>query len=78
VSIWLRHHLGETVTATAAAEGRRFLVHVREPAGESRRPIDCFRWNLKDAQAAADELVQAYYPHECGGPGCGSWRKSGE
>lgn len=76
MGVWLRHHMGETITATAAPEGRRFLVHVREPAGMSRRPIDCFRWNLKDAQVAADGLVQAYYPHECDGRSCGDWQRS--
>ncbi len=78
MSIWLRHHLDEAVTATAAPEGARFLVHTREPAELSRRPIDCFRWSLKDAQAAADGLVQAYYPHDCEAASCGSWRRGEE
>lgn len=79
MAIWLRQHLDETVTATAAPEGSRFLVHVRgEPAGKGRRPLDSSRWSLKEAQAAADELVQAHYPHECDGRGCGSWHKSEE
>ena len=78
MSIWLRHHLDDTVTATAAPEGVRFLVHVREPTEVGRHPIDCYRWTLKDAQAAADRLVQAYYPHECDEHGCGSWRRCEE
>ena len=76
MGIWLRHHLGETVTATAAPEGGRFFVHVREPSGAGRRPIDFYRWGLKDAQAPADRLVQEYYPHECDGQECGAWRRS--
>ena len=78
MGIWLRHHLDETVTATAAPEGRRFLVHVREPAEIGRHPVDFFRWNLKDAQVAADRLVQAYYPHECDEQRCGAWQRSAE
>lgn len=78
MGIWLRHHIDETVTATAAPEGGRFLVHLRESAGVSRHPVDCYRWNLRDAQAAADGLVQAYYPHECDGRSCGAWERADE
>jgi hypothetical protein len=66
------------VTATAASEGVRFLVHVREPDEMGRRPVDFFRWNLKDAQVAADRLVRAYYPHECDAQTCGSWHRAEE
>ena len=73
---WLRHHLDETVTATASPEGTRLLVRVRGPARLSRRrPLDCFRRSVKGAKAAADELVQAYYPHDCDGARCGPWRR---
>jgi hypothetical protein len=78
MSVWLRQHLDETVTATVAPEGGRFLVHVREPVDAARRPIDFLRWSLKEAQAAADELVQAYYPHECDARGCGPWLRAEE
>jgi hypothetical protein len=73
---WLRFHLDETITALAIPEGGRFLVRVREPAEGNRRPIQFYRWNLREAQKAADQLVQAYYPHDCDEQNCGRWRKT--
>ena len=73
---WRRFHLDETITAMAIPENPRFLVHVREPPGESRNPIEFYRSNLRDAREAADRLVQLYYPHECDAQLCGGWRKS--
>lgn len=52
------------------------MVRVREPADGNRRPIQFYRWNLKEAQKAADQLVQAYYPHDCDEQKCGRWRKT--
>jgi hypothetical protein len=76
MSEWRRFHMDETITAMAIPETRRFLVHVREPPGEHRNPIEFYRWNLQDAKEAADRLVQAYYPHDCVEHRCGRWRKS--
>ena len=75
MSEWRRFHLDDTVTAMAIPDSRRFLVRMREPAGENRQPIEFYRGNLKEAQRAADRLVQAYYPHECDEERCGQWRK---
>jgi hypothetical protein len=76
MSVWHRFHLSETIKAMAIPDNKRFFIQIRESAGESRNPIEFYRWSLRDAQEAADEVVQAYYPHECDGPICGGWRKS--
>ena len=76
MSTWRRCHLNETVTAVATPDNRRFFVHLREPPGESRHPIEFYRWTLPEAQASADQLVDAYYPHECEEGKCGLWWKS--
>jgi hypothetical protein len=76
LSTWRRYHLDETVTALAIPDNRRFFVRLREPPGESRNPIEFYRWTLQEAQAGADRLVQAYYPHDCDEQGCGAWWKS--
>jgi len=75
MSTWRRFHLDETVRALATSENHRFFVQVREPAGETRQPIEFYRWRLAEAKTAADRLVQAYYPHECDAETCGEWRK---
>jgi hypothetical protein len=75
MSEWHCFHLDETITAMVVPENGRFLVRLREPAGESRNPIEFYRGNLKEAQRAADKLVQAYYPHQCSEDTCGQWRK---
>ena len=75
MSEWHCDHLDDTLTAMAISDGARFLVRLREPPGEHRHPIEFHRWTLKDAQKAADRLVQAYYPHDCRESGCGAWRK---
>ena len=72
---WQRFHLEDTLKAMAIPDSNRFFVKLREPPGEHRSPIEFYRWNLKDAQNAADRLVQAYYPHECSDHSCGQWRK---
>lgn len=59
----------------AIPDNRRFLVHVREPPGGNRHPVDFYRWNLEEAREAADKLVQDYYPHDCDEGRCGEWRK---
>lgn len=76
MSAWRRYHMNETVTAMAIPDNNRFLVRVREPPGENRRPMEFYRWNLEEAQSGADHLVQAYYPHDCDEHTCGMWRKS--
>lgn len=76
MSHWQRFHLNETLKAMATSDNNRFFVHFREPAGENRNPLEFYRWNLKDAQEAADRVVQAYYPHECDDEICDVWRKS--
>ncbi len=76
MSTWHRFHLGETVKAMATSDNHRFFVHVREPPGENRNPLQFYRWGLREAQEAADHVVQAYYPHECDEESCGTWRKS--
>ena len=76
MSTWYRFHLSETVKAMATSDNHRFFIHVREPPGEHRQPLEFYRWSLKEAQAAADKVVQAYYPHECDAEICGTWRKS--
>ena len=76
MSTWHRFHLSESVKATAVSDTHRFFVHIREPPGEDRRPVEFYRWTLRDAQEAADRVVQAYYPHECDTELCGGWRKS--
>ena len=75
MSAWCRFHLDETVKAMAIPENNRFLVHMREPPGGNRYPVDFYRSNLQGAQEAADRLVQEYYPHECDEERCGEWRK---
>ena len=72
---WHRFHLDETITAMAVPHDHRFLIRMREPVGESRQPIEFYRGTLKEAQRAADRLVQAYYPHDCDEVKCGEWRK---
>jgi hypothetical protein len=76
VSTWHRFHLNETLKALAISDNNRFFVRLREPPGESRHPLEFYRWNLRDAQEAADRVVQAYYPHECDEQICGVWWKS--
>jgi hypothetical protein len=76
MSAWHRFHLNETIKAIAVPDNKRFFIHIREPPGESRNPIEFYRWTLREAQEAADKIVQAYYPHECDGQICGMWRKS--
>ncbi len=75
MSTWRRFHLEETIRALAISENHRFFVQVREPPGETRHPIEFYRWKLAEAKTAADKLVQAYYPHECEIDTCGEWRK---
>jgi hypothetical protein len=75
MSQWHRFHLDETITAMAIPDNHRFLVRVREPVGENRKPIEFYRGNMKEAQRAADRLVQAYYPHECDEERCGEWER---
>jgi len=75
MSTWRRFHLEDTVRALATSENHRFFVQVREPPGGTRQPIEFYRWKLGEAKAAADRLVQAYYPHECEQETCGEWRK---
>ena len=76
MSTWRRYHLNETLTALAIPDSHRFFVCLREPAGESRQPIEFYRWKLQDAQRAGDRLVQAYYPHDCGESACGEWKQA--
>ena len=78
MSSWQRFHLEDKLKAMAVPDVNRFLVKLREPPGENRQPIEFYRWHLKDAQDAADRLVQAYYPHECSDHRCGQWRKVDE
>ncbi len=78
MSHWQRFHLRQTIkTLTTSDNGRRFFIQVREPPGEHRNPIEFYRWTLREAQEAADRIVQAYYPHVCDEETCGPWRKSG-
>jgi hypothetical protein len=63
MSTWYKFHLEETVKALAFSDNHRFFVQVREPPGQHRHPLEFFRWSLRDAQEAADRVVQAYYPH---------------
>jgi hypothetical protein len=73
---WQCFHLDDTVTAMVIPENsRRFLVRLRESPGGSRNPIEFYRGNLKEAQRAADRLVQAYYPHDCKSDRCGQWER---
>lgn len=74
MSNWHRYHQNDTIKAMATSDNQRFFVHFREPEGESRKPLEFYRWTLKDAQEAADEIVQAYYPHVCD-DSCGIWQK---
>ena len=75
MSTWQKLHLKDTLKALATSENHRFFVQFREPEGEQRNPIEFYRWTLKDAQEAADRIVQAYYPHDCEVEECGDWRK---
>jgi hypothetical protein len=75
MSTWRRFHLQDSIKAFAISENHRFFVQVREPPGGDRHPIEFYRWNLSAAKAAADKLVQAYYPHECNEKTCDTWRK---
>ena len=75
MSYWERLHLDDTVKALATPDNHRFFIQIREPVGESRNPIEFFRWTLTEAQDAADRIVQAYYPHHCDTESCGTWQK---
>jgi hypothetical protein len=75
MSYWLRCHLEDTVKALATPDNHRFLIQVKEPVGQQRKPIEFFRWTLEEAKDAADKIVQAYYPHPCEGGTCGNWKK---
>jgi len=75
MSHWQRFHLEETIKAMATPDNHRFFIQVREPPGQHRKPIEFYRWTLKQAQEAADRIVQAYYPHECEENTCGNWKK---
>jgi len=75
MSTWRRLHLNETVKAMATSDRTRFFVSVREPVGEKRHPLECYRSTLSSAQESADRIVQAYYPHECDADTCGAWHK---
>ena len=75
MSHWQRLHSGETIKAIATPDSHRFLIQVREPVGEKRNPIKFYRWTLEEAQEAADQIVQEYYPHECEEGNCGTWKK---
>jgi len=75
MSTWHRFHLNESVKAMAISDNRRFFVRIREPYGQNRQPLEFYRWNLRDAQEAADRVVQAYYPHDCDNESCDVWRK---
>jgi hypothetical protein len=76
MSTWKRYHLDETLTALVIPDHQRFFVCLREPPGESRRPVEFYRWKLKEAQEAGDRLVQEYYPHECAESVCGEWKQT--
>lgn len=65
----------ETIKALATPDNHRFFIQVREPPGERRQPIEFFRSTLREAQDAADRIVQAYYPHDCDVESCGAWKK---
>lgn len=76
MSEWHCFHLDDTITAIVSADMfGRFLVRMREPAGENRNPVEFQRGSLKEALRAADNLVQAYYPHECDEIRCGHWHQ---
>src|SRR5206468_11494308 len=75
MNVWQCLHLNETLTAIVISDRNRFLVRLREPPEEHRRPMEFYRWTLNDAKRAADRLVQVYYPHECSDSKCGRWRK---
>lgn len=76
MSTWQRLHLNDKLKAWATSDNHRFFVRLREPEGENRQPLEFYRWNLKAAQEAADQIVQAYYPHDCEQILCGVWIKS--
>jgi hypothetical protein len=65
----------ETLKALATQDTRRFFIQVKEPSGHHRNPIEFYRWTLREAQDAADRIVQAYYPHDCEVESCGVWKK---
>ena len=75
MSYWQRLHSEESIKTLATPENQRFLIQVREPVGENRKPIRFYRWTLEEAQEAADQIVQEYYPHECEEGSCGPWKK---
>ena len=75
MSVWYRFHSEDSIKAIATSDGRRFFVKIREPIGGNRHPLEFYRWKLAEAQEAADRIVQAYYPHDCGAAGCDIWRK---
>jgi hypothetical protein len=58
MSTWRRLHLNETVKAMATSDRTRFFVSVREPVGENRQPLECYRSTLSSAHETADELCR--------------------
>ncbi len=75
MSHWQRSHIEQTIKAIATPDNHRFFIQLKEPPGEHRHPIEFYRWTLNDAQEAADDLVQAYYPHDCEMESCDAWKK---
>ena len=75
MSEWHCLHLEDTLTAIVVSDMNRFHVRLREPQGQRRNSIELYRGNPKEAQRAADRLVQAYYPHDCEECGCGTWAR---
>jgi hypothetical protein len=65
----------ESLKALAIPDNHRFFIQVKEPPGHNRKPIEFYRWTLREAQDAADRIVQAYYPHDCEVESCGAWKK---
>jgi hypothetical protein len=78
MSTWRRLHLNETVKAMATPDRTRFFVSVREPAGETRHPLECYRSTLSSAQETADGIMQTYYPHDCDEQTCGARHQLGD
>jgi hypothetical protein len=72
---WKRSHTGIDVLALVIAQKGNYLVSIKEPEGENRFPADYTSDDEEGAKRQADELIQAFYNHNCDQSGCEQWQQ---